>query len=730
MSKRMTGMLAWSILATAFAGNLLAAQGLLAGTVELSPLPLDNSRATPSLAVLGLSGSVASAGLLAFEGGYDPADWSGLLQAVSLHSDGSRKQVVWNAGVMLSDALATPPDRRVLLTAHMDAAGAVTGMAFRPAAAFDSGEISGLMAPAASDAAADTLGARVEYLRGVRAAEGKTMRVRSSLLGPIVHAQALHVAYPAAHYRERWPNKIHGMPVRAPEAAPGAETYASFVERHAKRTPVLYVAANDGMLHAFNTPFPRCGEDGGCQLPSDAGRELWAYVPRAAYAHLGAFTRGDEFQFHPTVDATPVMRDVFFSQRGAHEWHSLLVGGLGLGGRGVYALDITDPGAASEAFPARTVLWEFDADAASGIAASGDGYNPADLGYVYGQPAIARLGNGSWAVLVATGYFPDCSRADVFAACNEDAAAAPVRESALFVLDAQTGAVIRELKTPADSPASYGLATPVLGDYNGDQIDDIAFAGDLAGNLWRFDLASTHPAEWTVSLAYRPATPDAQPITVMPRLFPDPAHNRYIVVFGTGKYLGNGDRTSAIPLQSVYGIRDRIDPQGHPITATRSTLQAQRLSEVSAADSGAMLRDLTAHPLAPAADGWYFDLTSPGERVVATPTALFDSNSVLISTLIPASKPGEAPRSAVLAVDAATGASANLFSFGSAHHAGAMLDRTSGSGTLPIATKIGGGKLILPGSKLMSAHGALAAPLTFDSVLWRRRSWFAVMPVE
>ncbi|GLQ96517.1 pilus assembly protein [Dyella mobilis] len=708
--------------------SLQAAENPPANTVELSPLPLDNTQAAPSLAVLGLNGSVTGAGLLAFQGGYNPMDWSGVLRAATVDDDGAPASVVWDAGVLLTNASVTPPDRRTLLTAGMTANG-IAGMAFEPAAAFDEAEVQGLMTPAPEDALRDTLAARVDYLRGVRGKEQDgTLRPRSSLLGAIIHAQAVYVGYPAGRYRDHWPTRIHDKSVRAPEMEAGAQTYATFVADQADRTPTLYIAANDGMLHAFLSPQPDC-ERIPCKLPSDAGKERWAYLPRAAYANLGNLTQALHFQFQPTVDATPATRDVFFGERGRHEWHTLLTGGLGLGGRGVYALDVARASLGSSVFPSRTVLWEFDADAAPGLSMAGDAYRPADLGYTYGQPAVARLASGQWAVLVPGGYFPDCSKSDRPARCESAAEDAPADYAALFVLDAQTGEVIRELKTPTSIPgvSGYGLATPVLGDYDDDQIDDIAFAGDLAGNLWRFDLSSPRASDWTVTLAFRPAVQGDQPITTSPRLFPGPATGRFMVVFGTGKYLGAGDRSADIPVQSLYGIRDRLDGRGRPLTATRTNLRAQALSQTVV--DGATLRNLSSVPLSAKDDGWYVDLNVvPGERVVITPTALFNTGSVLVTTLIPDGPAHAGPQSAVMAVDAATGGAGNAVSFQGGSYVGGLTDKPRSSGSLPVATAIGGGKLILPGISLQGGRNKLPVPLSFDSPIWRRRSWTLLTP--
>ena len=729
-------------LGTAFAADVPVLAPRHPGTVELSPMPLEHVQTTPALSILGLSANVVATGSLAFQGGYDPVDWSGVFQALPLNPDGTFSPVLWDSGAIVTDTAVTSPGARTILTASADSPGIATGIAFEPASRFDAAEIKGLMTPRSPDVANDTLAARVNYLRGVRTGEiDGEMRARHSLLGAIINSQAVYVSYPTGKYAATWPTKIQGISVTSPEMAPGAQSYDQFAAANTNRQPVAYVAANDGMLHAFNAPVPTCaafdqsGNCSGYNRDLDAGKELWAFVPRGVYGNLGNLTSIREFQFAPTVDATPVVRDVFFSERGDHTWHTLLVGGLRLGGRGVYALDVTHPTMANEVSPQQTVLWEFDADGPSGISAFGGSYNPADLGYTYGQPAIARLPNGRWAVLVPGGYFPDCSHTDKPAHCDATGRFAPDNYSALFVLDAQTGEVIAELKTPTtiDGVTSYGLSSPVLGDYNNDQIDDVAFAGDLAGNLWRFDLSSPNPEYWKVTLAYRPTMQSAQPIAVMPRLFPDTATHRFMVVFGTGKYLGESDNViESSSLQSVYGIRDTVDNDGNPTTVERGSLQTQKLSQTVVTDAtdsmtGSTLRSLTSNSVPLKAGGWHFDLDLiPGERVVATPTALFSTHTVLISTLIPGGDKSlsSGAAGAVMAVDALTGGPGDaIASFGGVSYTGALVNQANAHGTLPMATAIGGGKLLLPGVTLKGKKVGLDLPLSFGSPLWRRRSW-------
>ena len=694
----------------------------------------------------GTNASVLSQGALSFNTGYSSADWTGVLQAVTINSDGSLGSVAWDAGKTLTGTAASA---RQILTAITNG-GSIQGAAFQPATKFDTVESTGLQTPALSGTN-DTLANRVNYLRGDRTHEKDgTYRTRNSLLGAIINSQPLYVSYPASGYTNTWPSG-------SPEAATGAQTYDAFYNTWQNRAGTVYVGANDGMLHAFAAPAPTCtakDSNGNCTAYDygTGGQERWGYVPRAVYGNLGNLTSLN-FKFAPTVDATPKTRDVFFSTD--QKWHSLLVGGVGLGGRGVYAIDITDPTAVTEASASSKVLWEFDSDATvtTGCVSNIGSCRATDLGYTFGTPNIGRLANGEWVVLVSTGYFPDCSQTDKPSPCDssqapKDASGNPY--SALFVLDARTGAMVAELKTPtnlklADGTGnftSFGLATPVLGDYNHDQIDDVAFAGDLQGNLWRFDLGNSDPTKWSVALTYQgidsSGSQGIQPITSMPRLFPDPATNRFMVVFGTGKYLGAGDNTStSAAVQSVYGVRDEVDGSGNPITITQSTLVAQTLGETTITDTsnplfGATLRTLTNNAVGQSAGGWYFNLqttvsgsvTDAGERVVVTPGALFNTNTAIIASLIPGNSDPCNPsaKGAVMFVDATTGGAGNgLSSLGGQPYVGGRVDNVPISGSLPIASALGGGSLPIPG--LTYSGSKNKTQVTGDTAIWRRRSW-------
>ncbi len=139
------------------------------------------------------------------------------------------------------------------------------------------------------------------------------------------------------------------------------------------------------------------------------------------------------------------------------------------------------------------------------------------------------------------------------------------------MINLQSGSLIREIQTTATAPISYGLSSPAVYDLNSDQVDDIAVAGDLAGNLWRFDLSSTSSTSWTVNLMFKTYTSSGEigrhPISAMPVGLRDPVAQAPMWVFGTGKFLGLCDRTSSSPpancgpdantaLQQFYGVRD------------------------------------------------------------------------------------------------------------------------------------------------------------------------------
>jgi type IV pilus assembly protein PilY1 len=374
---------------------------------------------------------------------------------------------------------------------------------------------------------------------------------------------------------------------------------------------------------------------------------------------------------------------------------------------------------------ASKVLWEFNSDSVSTVG------TPANLGYTFGTPVITRvaytnadttIGVGRWVVLVPGGYLPDGSTA----------AAASNTYSSLFVLDAQTGSVLKEIRTPTGTGAvaSHGLATPAVGDYDGDQVADVAFAGDLEGNVWRIDLSTATLAATSqsqgVSLLFKPATANAQSITTSPRLLADPTSANFMVIFGTGRYLSTAD-TSDTTTQALYGLRDPGTTVTSPITVVAGNLTKQTM--VLDATSGAI--GVTSNIVPASRSGWYMLLdTAAGERVVVTPALDSSNNTVTFSTLIPtASDPCKTSSSgSIIALDGTTGGAAfgvsigSAVSFGSGYTlAGAHVLGAASSGALYTAASLSGGTSYLPGQ--IAASGAGGVPVGESIPTARRRSW-------
>jgi type IV pilus assembly protein PilY1 len=666
----------------------------------------------------GLNSAVLTSNSVTYQAGFEPQSWSGTLKAFAIGSNGAiSPSSLWDGRKLLDDRAAAG-DSRVILTSTGVGTGKGTAFTWDKAGA----------ALTAVDAAFDADGTgpdRLAWLRGNQSKDGRTFRLRRSVFGAVVNAQTLYVAAPTGGYLDNWPDG-------SPEAsgAKDGKSYERFRADHLKRAPTLYVAANDGMLHAFDATTPSTPSDS-VDITPNPGRERWAYVPYSAYGRLRGWSSLTDFSFMPSVDGTPVSRDVYFSEGDRVGWHTILVAGLRLGGRGVYALDVTEAASSEGATsgktlgPAERVLWEFNHTSTGG----------ANLGYTFGRPNIGRLANGKWVVLVPGGYFPEGSTE----------AAAKNTFSSLFVLDARTGELIREIQTPTTvsgigTVESYGLSTPVLGDYDNNQIEDVAFAGDLLGNVWRFDLSSSSPSLWTAELFFRPKTPGDRPVTVMPRLFPTPGAAGFTVVFGTGKYLGGKDNKvdDNTRMQAVYGIRDG-GRAGQAVVVdgdAATPLVRQTLVERDG------IRGLTTLPV-PANDGdgnairgWFFNLdiaVAKGERVVVDATALFDSGRAIITTLIPqANDPCDpAPRGALMVIDAATGAAAQGVDFGNVagwpvgySQAGARVTNPPTGGFLPATVTMGGGQVFVPG---VSLEKDPKKTFSFGDTVWRRRSWRALI---
>src|SRR5690606_23500742 len=223
--------------------------------------------------------------------------------------------------------------------------------------------------------------------------------------------------------------------------------------------------------------------------------ELFAYVPSSVYGNLSRLTE-QSYSHRYFVDGTPQVADAVVNGN----WSTVLVGGLGAGGQGLFALDVTDPSAVTEGNASAKVLWEFT-----------DRDDP-DLGNTFGQPQIVKLANDKWAVIVGNGY----NNSDA------DGSASTTGRASLFILfldrapGARTwtaGAHYVKLETSAGTPGNpNGLATPFPADVDFDGKVDYVYAGDLQGNMWKFDLTSSSPASWNVAQAGLPLFTAVDPL--------------------------------------------------------------------------------------------------------------------------------------------------------------------------------------------------------------------------
>ncbi len=360
----------------------------------------------------------------------------------------------------------------------------------------------------------------------------------------------------------------------------------------------LFVGANDGMLHAFN---------------ATTGVEQFAYVPSAVLPRIANLTN-PSYTHEYFVDG-----DIAVSSRTQTPSNNYLVATLGRGGKGIFALNVTTP----SSFGSGSLLWEY--------------FNSTDndLGYMLGAPIIAKMNDGSVVAIVANGYNSTSGNA------------------VLYIFDLATGSIIRKFDTGVGS--DNGLAAPGVYDADNDGDIDVIYAGDLKGNLWKFDVSSNTSSAWgfafmsgTTPLPFFIATdslgnrqPITAPVSVAKNsVTTDPNYGKRFIFVGTGSYFRNGD-TADKSVQSLYGLID----QNYQITG-RSNLTQRSIQLESTLNSkpvrvfsGATTGDMTSK------DGWYLDLktaggVAEGERIVTAAQAYQLAEPTLIfSSIIPIDDP-------------------------------------------------------------------------------------------
>ena len=389
----------------------------------------------------------------------------------------------------------------------------------------------------------------LNFLRGERTNEypAGNLRLRFSILGDIIHSNPKYVAVPKADIPD--------------------SSYVTFVNDNLNRAPRVYVGANDGMLHAFDAV---------------TGNEAWAYIPSMVVGNMSNLA-GRPYLHSYYVDGGITVQDAFFNSA----WHSVLVGSLGGGEKGLFALDVTHPDLSSENFASgndKKVLWELDKSADN------------DLGYIFGASTVTKMNDGQWYAINGNGV----------SSVNGIAV--------LYLVNIQTG-VVTKISTASGSAGSpNGLSAPALVDVNNDGMADIAFAGDIDGDLWKFDLTSSSPAAWNVAYKLYDGV-GTQPITIAPDVTNHPQLG-HLVLYGTGRLYTAADINDT-SVQALYGIWDTGSAPGV------DTRLAQILSADTTFISGAFSETVRTFTTTAAIDwtvykGWKVDLPA-GERLITPP---------------------------------------------------------------------------------------------------------------
>jgi type IV pilus assembly protein PilY1 len=461
----------------------------------------------------------------------DSSAWSGDLEAFRLIDDSFE----WSASSRLANRTAS----RNIVTSiagqarDFSAASTAVQTALRP----EDGEV-----PAAlEDIPMSTL---IKYLRGDRRNEeqnGGVLRERDGPIGDIANSRPTY----AGPRNEGWGRLGTG--------------YLDYLDETKKeRTPMVLIGANDGMMHAFD---------------AENGKELFAYVPSMVHENLIELA-DPNYSHRFYVDGQVTVADAMMNDSGG--WTTVAVGGLGGGGKGIYALDIGDAGG----FSTNDVMWEFSDE------------DDDDVGNVYDEPIVTRLGNGDWVVIFANGFNSVDDQAH------------------LFVIDLRTGDLRNkiELGRAGDNGLSSSAA---LIDPQSRLYTSRVYAGDLQGNMWRVDFSGSGSP--SVAFGGNPLASVDRPIVSPPALAPNPGGG-LMVYFGTGKLIETIDRVGEPDdFEQFFAIRDRGS-------------RFNNLNGLAEATIGGTGTNRTVTTDGDTTDGWRLVLgqgSPTGERVLSRPRVEF-----------------------------------------------------------------------------------------------------------
>lgn len=514
------------------------------------------------------SGGVAASGarkdgeFLAYVPEYNAEDWTGDVKAYPLQANGSLGPVAWSAAAKLP----APASRKIYVMIP-NAEGEPVAQPFTVAGMGGDTLATAAIGFGASEIVAEygagrTITEVVDYLRGVKTLEGTELapgpfRQRSRVIGDILGSQP--------EVLTRGSGGFTRLPAAKGGGVSGTGTYGEFVNTTKKnRTAVIFVGANDGMLHGFD------GSNG-----VNGGKELFAVIPNSVRGKLKELVDPD-YDHSYFVDASPSQGDAYLGG----SWKSVLLAGAGLGGKSVMALDVTDP---ATSFDDDNILWEVSSN---------------NIGHVLGRGQVILAPDEKWYAIFGNGLN----------STNQ--------QSGLIVVDLESGDIVREIMTGAGSDADpNGMNSVTAIDSDNDLYADTVYGGDYHGKLWKFDLSGDSPNDWEVAIGGAPLFTAVDGAGVRQHITGSvdvTRHhlNGFMVLAGTGRYLFNNDNiVPADPqLQTFYGIWD------NEVSAVsgRSVLQQQKITEEKVTTFG-LARATTENPVNWATKrGWYMDLAVDG----------------------------------------------------------------------------------------------------------------------
>src|SRR5882762_1532768 len=594
--------------------------------LALNPKTLSNALQNALSNIAGRNASAAAAATsspnitpkdnFAFSTTYQTNTWSGVVKAQRLDAttgavltDSQGKPIVlWEADVQLLTQVSASGDSRNILMLDTTAPTKLKPFQF---ASMTLAEQAFFMNKCASMTQCSLLSlpqkavvnagtALIGFLRGQTGNEAVLFRDRvetdpvtnatlQTVLGDIVDATPAYIRVPEFQYTD--------------------VGYHAFHDANLGRSGALYVAANDGYLHGFDN-----STDANGNTLSTAGTENFAYMPKFVMPGIYQIADTGYANAHRfMLDGSPEIGDVFDVTAGI--WKTIVVGGANAGGRGFYALDVTDPKNPKG-------LWEFCSDSTLCPAVGTISHSDTDLGFSYGNPVIGkRAFDGKWVVVLTSGL-------------NNVTPGTGV--GFFYVLDAITGQVLDKVSTGAGTTLAPSGLMRQGGYFKAGLVDakmDFVYGGDLQGSVWRIDMSTSPPALMHMA-TLKDGAGNPQPISVRPVV--TNLNNSRIYYVGTGRYLASTD-PSDTSQQSIYGFKDKDADYGTNIRT--ANLVTQTLTTGSSRTITNRTVDWTTQ------DGFVIDLNpgpgdSPGERIVLDPrlelgTLVFASNVPIVGGCIP-----------------------------------------------------------------------------------------------